>query len=76
MAPNPRQTRLHEGIGSRPRPSYLLHGARSCSAFALGEIADELLLASARVEPVRLQETGYAYRHPELEGALKYLLGK
>jgi uncharacterized protein (TIGR01777 family) len=40
----------------------------------LGEVADELLLASARVEPVRLQETGYSFRHPELEGALRYLL--
>ena len=42
----------------------------------LGEITDELLLASARVEPVRLQETGYSFRHPELEGALRHLLGR
>ena len=40
----------------------------------LGEVADELLLPSALVEPVRLQETGYAYRHPELEGAFRQLL--
>jgi len=43
---------------------------------ALGEVADELLLASARVEPARLKETGYTYRHPGLEGALRHLLGK
>jgi uncharacterized protein len=42
----------------------------------LGEIADELLLASARVEPERLQETGYSFRHPELEATLRYLLGR
>jgi uncharacterized protein (TIGR01777 family) len=42
----------------------------------LGGIADELLLASARVEPVRLQETGYSFRHPELEATLRYLLGR
>jgi len=42
---------------------------------ALGGIADELLLASARVEPARLQEAGYSFRHPELGGALRYLLG-
>ena len=42
----------------------------------LGEIADELLLASARVEPVRLQETGYSFHHPELEATLRYLLGR
>jgi uncharacterized protein len=42
----------------------------------LGEIADELLLPSARVEPVRLQETGYSFRHPELAATLRYLLGR
>lgn len=41
----------------------------------LGEMADELLLASARVEPDRLLLSGYAFRHPELEGALRDLLG-
>jgi uncharacterized protein (TIGR01777 family) len=43
---------------------------------AIGGMADDLLLASARVEPARLEETGYEYRHPELEGALRYLLEK
>ena len=41
---------------------------------ALGEVADELLLASARVEPAKLKETGYEFRYPELEGALLHLL--
>jgi uncharacterized protein (TIGR01777 family) len=43
---------------------------------AIGGMADDLLLASARVEPAKLEETGYEYRHPELEGALRYLLKK
>lgn len=43
---------------------------------ALGEVADELLLASQRIEPARLKETGYSYRYPELEGALRHLLGR
>jgi NAD dependent epimerase/dehydratase family enzyme len=43
---------------------------------ALGEVADELLLASARVEPAKLEETGYSFRYPELEGALRHLLGR
>ena len=43
---------------------------------ALGQIADELLLASQRVEPTRLKESGYSYRYPELEGALRHLLGR
>lgn len=43
---------------------------------AFGEMAEELLLASTRVEPTRLLATGYRFRHPELEGALRHLLGK
>ncbi len=41
----------------------------------LGQVADELLLASQRVEPAKLRETGYTFRYPELEGALRHLLG-
>jgi len=43
---------------------------------ALGEMADELLLSSARLEPGRLLASGYKFRYPELEGALRHLLGK
>ena len=41
---------------------------------ALGEMADALLLASARLVPERLLQTGYVFRRPELEGALRHLL--
>lgn len=40
----------------------------------LGEMADGLLLASARVAPVRLMESGYKFQHPEIEGALRAVL--
>jgi uncharacterized protein (TIGR01777 family) len=43
---------------------------------AFGEMADALLLSSTRVQPAKLQGTGYRFRHPELEGALRHLLGK
>ena len=43
---------------------------------ALGQVADELLLASQRIEPTRLKESGYSYRYLELEGALRHLLGR
>lgn len=43
---------------------------------ALGEMADALLLASTRVEPARLLASGYSFRQPELEGALRHCLGK
>ena len=42
----------------------------------LGEVADALLLASQRIDPAKLEETGYLFRYPELEGALRHLLGR
>jgi uncharacterized protein (TIGR01777 family) len=41
---------------------------------ALGEMADELLLASTRVSPGKLIETGFEFQHPELEATLRHLL--
>lgn len=43
---------------------------------ALGEMADETVLSSARVTPARLVATGYTYRDPSLEGALLHQLGR
>jgi len=77
VAPRPVTNReLTEALGkvlSRPTllpvPSFALR-------LALGEMADPLLLASARVAPRRLEETGYRFRFPELRAALRHLLGK
>ena len=55
------------------RPSFLAlpaFGAR----IAFGEMADALLLASARVLPARLKESGYRFQFPELEDALRHEL--
>jgi hypothetical protein len=52
-----------------PVPAFALR-------LAAGEMADALLLASARVVPRRLEETGYRFRYPELHGALRHLLGR
>jgi hypothetical protein len=41
-----------------------------------GEMAQELLLSSQRAEPARLLAAGYRFRHANLEGALRHLLGK
>lgn len=43
---------------------------------ALGEMADEMLLASQRVQPTRLEATRYSFRFPDLEGALRHTLGR
>jgi uncharacterized protein (TIGR01777 family) len=52
-----------------PMPAF---GAR----LAFGEFADECLLASSRVVPEKLIQSSYSFRYPDLEGALRHVLGK
>jgi uncharacterized protein (TIGR01777 family) len=42
---------------------------------AFGEMADAALLASQRVEPAQLKASNYNFKYPELEGALRHVLG-
>jgi NAD dependent epimerase/dehydratase family enzyme len=42
----------------------------------LGDFADEMLLASIRADSSKLRESGYEFRYPDLEGALRHLLGR
>ena len=42
---------------------------------ALGEVSS-ILLTGQRVQPRRAQEAGFRFAHPELEGALRDVLGK
>lgn len=48
----------------------------AAARLAFGEMADEALLASARVAPTRLASSGYRFAHPNLEEALRHTLGK
>jgi len=41
---------------------------------AFGQMADELLLASQRVEPKRLIASGYPFRFRDLRSSLKEIL--
>lgn len=50
-----------------PVPAFALR-------LALGELADEVLLSSARVEPAKLLASGYRFRFTRLEDALRALL--
>ncbi|MEZ4502959.1 MAG: TIGR01777 family oxidoreductase [Dehalococcoidia bacterium] len=52
-----------------PAPGFALR-------LALGQAADELLLASTRVAPRRLAEAGFVFEQPELEGALRAVLSR
>lgn len=76
-SPNPltnaEYTKILGGVLNRPT---VLPLPAPAARLMLGEVADALLLASQRMEPAKLKQTGYEFRHPELEGALRHLLGK
>lgn len=42
----------------------------------LGEMAREMLLGGAKVLPHKLEASGYRFRHPTLESALRHVLGR
>ena len=52
-----------------PAPAFALRAA-------LGEFADEGLLASARMIPAQLTQAGFDFKHPQLSAALESLLAK
>lgn len=77
VAPVPVTNReLTEALGRVLSRPTLLPVPAFALRLAMGEMADALLLASTRVAPRRLEETGYRFRFPELGGALRHLLGK
>lgn len=77
VAPNPRTnaefTRTLGRVLGRPA---LFPMPAFAARLAFGEVADALLLSSQRVAPARLLATGYRFRHPDLEPALRVLLGR
>ena len=54
-----------------PVPGFL---TRTVLRAVLGDLAEELLLSGAFVQPRRAMELGFRYRHPGLEEALRDLL--
>lgn len=57
------------------RPTVLPAPAFALKA-AFGEMGQETVLADFFVKPARLEQLEYVYKYPELEGALRHLLGK
>ena len=51
-----------------PLPSFM-------ARLVLGEMADDLLLASIRVEPAVLKERDFSFEHPEISAAFSAVLG-
>ncbi|MFN0181955.1 MAG: TIGR01777 family oxidoreductase [Gemmatimonadales bacterium] len=66
-------TRALGGVLHRPA---VLAAPAPVLRLALGELADEGLLASARVLPRVLLDSGYRFRHPTIGEALRHLLGR
>jgi hypothetical protein len=50
-----------------PLPAWIIR-------LVMREMGEEMLLTSARVEPVKLLAAGYRFQHPELEEALGHAL--
>jgi uncharacterized protein (TIGR01777 family) len=77
VAPSPAQNRDFARTLGRvlSRPAVLPLPAFAVK-LAFGEMGEELLLASTRVEPQRLKDSDYPFRFPELEPALRHLLGR
>ncbi len=75
VAPNP----VTNGVFTRTlgrvlgRPTVIPLPA-AVARLVFGEMADEMLLASTRVLPTALVDSGFAFRYPELEGALREAL--
>jgi uncharacterized protein (TIGR01777 family) len=75
VAPSPVRnmefTRILASVLSRPAifpmPAF-------AARIAFGQMADELLLASQRVEPAKLKASGYVFQKPDLRKALEEIL--
>lgn len=77
VSPNPvRNVEMTKALGKvLRRPTFL-----SVPAFAVrlifGEMGEALLLSSQRVEPRRLQDSGFTFQFPDFETSLRRLLGR
>jgi NAD dependent epimerase/dehydratase family enzyme len=55
-------------VGKKPgdtMPAYLVR-------LVMGEMGEELVLSSRRIQPAKLLAAGYRFRFPELEQALRH----
>ncbi len=77
VAPNPVTNReFTRTLGRVLRRPTIFPLPAFAARLAFGEMADALLLSSQRVEPARLAASGYAFRFPELEAALRHVLAR
>lgn len=77
-APHPvTNTEFVKTLGSvLGRPSFVRIPSFGPRLLLGGELADALLFTGQRVLPAKLQGSGYVFRHPTLEVALRAILGR
>jgi uncharacterized protein (TIGR01777 family) len=77
VAPEPVTNREFGRVLARVlnRP-YLLTAPAAALRLMVGELADAALLSSTRAVPARLTASGFAFDHPALEPALRFVLGR
>ncbi|MCP3953744.1 MAG: TIGR01777 family protein [Desulfobacterales bacterium] len=77
VAPNPvtniEFTRTLGRVLNRPTPFFI---PEKMIRLVFGQMGEEILLSSTRATPGFLEKTGYRFRHPDIENALRHLLGK
>lgn len=75
VAPQPvTNAKFTEELASALRRPAIFPMPAFAAKLAFGEMADELLLASQRVQPAKLEETGFEFQYSELGRALQQLL--
>ena len=76
VSPNPVTNReFTKTLGKVLRRPTLLPIPAFAVRLAFGELADALLLSSQRAIPRKLLESGYVFKYPVLEDALRHVLG-
>ena len=77
VAPNPvTNHEFTKALGRVLRRPAVLWLPRVALRVMFGEIGDAALLASERAVPAKLLASGFAFDHPHLEPALRFLLGR
>ena len=77
VAPNPvRNAEFTKTLGRVLHRPTIVPFPKAAARALFGELGDALLLASQRVEPVKLEASEFSFLQPQLEGALRYELGR
>ncbi len=77
VAPNPvTNAQFTKTLGKVLRRPTVVPVPEFVARVAFGEMADEVLFGSQRVVPQALERSGYRFRLPDLEAAMRALLGR